>query len=156
MRLPSKIRFIFRKIKHFWQWAPIIWNDEDWDSGYLYEIMRFKIAKLRVDMEKDHKYQNTDKYIRNMKIAEELLRRQSNSDFYFDNEQAFKVHGLCTCGEVTFETEPSECGLLFKWKNPFCSWCRNKHILKLSSVKENEDFAYLWHLMNKDSRRWWN
>lgn len=38
-----KIRMFFRKVKNMFRWFPIIWKDEDWDSHYIFEILKFKL-----------------------------------------------------------------------------------------------------------------
>ena len=45
----------YRRIKRFIIWFPIIWKDEDWDSAYLLEIIRFKISRMRREIEKNIK-----------------------------------------------------------------------------------------------------
>lgn len=158
MQLHWRIRFVLRKIRHFWQWAPIIWRDEDWDSAYLFEIMRFKIAKLRVDMQKANRHTTMEHDIKQMKIAEELLRRHGFSEFYHDNNFNWNYQGLCTCVETTFKDcwELSDKPGYSQFVNPFCSWCKNRTVIKQSAKKEDEDFAILWEVMQKHSRRWWN
>jgi len=158
MRLHWRIRFVLRKIKHFWQWAPIVWNDEDWDASYLFEIMRFKIAKLRVDIVKADRHLSVERNVKQMKIAEELLARHAFNEFYHENRFNNDHQGLCTCVETSFEDcwVPSEMVGYSQWKNPFCSWCQNRTIIKKRQAKEDEDFDVLWEIMRKHSRRWWN
>jgi hypothetical protein len=38
-----KIKRVFRKVKNMFRWFPIIWKDEDWDSHYIFEILKFKL-----------------------------------------------------------------------------------------------------------------
>lgn len=32
-------------IQNLWKWFPVIWKDRDWDSMFIYEILKFKITK---------------------------------------------------------------------------------------------------------------
>jgi len=34
------------KIKRLLRWLPIIWNDQDWDYGFLYVILRHKLSMM--------------------------------------------------------------------------------------------------------------
>lgn len=34
---------IMRGIKNIWYWLPIIWKDRNWDSHYIFEIMKHKL-----------------------------------------------------------------------------------------------------------------
>ena len=38
-----RIRMFFRKVKNMFRWFPIIWKDEDWDSHFIFEILKFKL-----------------------------------------------------------------------------------------------------------------
>lgn len=38
-----KVRDIYRSIHNLIRWLPIIWKDRDWDSHYIYEILKFKL-----------------------------------------------------------------------------------------------------------------
>jgi hypothetical protein len=43
----DKIRYIHKEIltgiKNIWYWLPIIWKDRNWDSHYIFEIMKHKL-----------------------------------------------------------------------------------------------------------------
>lgn len=80
-------RTSYRRIKRLIDWFPVIWRDEDWDSAYLFEIMRFKISCIRKEIEKNQRHVGCERDIHNMKIAEELLRRNALSNFYWDLSQ---------------------------------------------------------------------
>lgn len=36
-------RDFIKGVKNLWRWFPTIWKDRDWDSYYIYEILRVKI-----------------------------------------------------------------------------------------------------------------
>ena len=38
-----KIKQFFRRIYNLYRWFPIIWNDQDWDTHYIWEILKFKL-----------------------------------------------------------------------------------------------------------------
>lgn len=38
-----RIRGIYRSIRNLIKWFPIIWKDRDWDSHYIFEILKFKL-----------------------------------------------------------------------------------------------------------------
>lgn len=158
--IPWKIRRLGRRIAKFWAWFPIIWRDEDWDSAYLFEIMRFKIARIRKELETNCRHIGVEKQIQHMKVVEELLNRHGFSDFYHDNRFDYDHQGLCTCkgktiDESCFEKIDSEIEA-YSWKSPFCRWCNNRIIIKRGVQKKEDDFAVLCELMRKHSRRWWD
>jgi hypothetical protein len=151
-----RCRCAWRRIKRFIVWFPIIWKDEDWEETYLFEIMRFKISRLRKNIEKEQHHIGWEKDVRNMKIAEELLSRHSFSDFYRENDDKNKIG--CTCKPYRFRDciKKLPGGQYSEWINPFCEWCRKKTQLRRKHKKEKEDFDYLWKLMHKESQKWWD
>jgi hypothetical protein len=38
-----KIKQFFKRIYNLYRWFPIIWNDQDWDDHYIFEILKFKL-----------------------------------------------------------------------------------------------------------------
>lgn len=42
-----------QRLKGLIAWLPVIWKDEDWDQVYLFEIMRFKICRMRQEIDKN-------------------------------------------------------------------------------------------------------
>ncbi len=146
-----RCRSMWRRVKRFIAWFPVIWNDEDWDHAYLYEIMRFKIYRLQLDMQRNSRHTTVDHDIHQMKIVQELLKRHALDDFYWENAEKNKE--LCTCKEEDHKNIINEDG---SWRNPFCDWCRLVSRMRLNDKKENEDFALIWKIMEKHSRCWWN
>lgn len=144
----SYLKHCRRFIKRLYAWIPILWKDEDWDSAYLYEIMAFKISRLRKDMEESARHLGYEKDVHNMKIAENLLQRQGLSDFYYDNDE--KNRQYCECPDDKFSFGNS----LFV--NHLCNWCSRKTQLSRQNKKEKEDYDFMWKHIGKHSKRWWN
>lgn len=146
--------YLFRngwnRLKRFIAWFPIIWRDEDWDSAYLYEIMRFKISRIRKELEAGARHVGYENDIRNMKIAEELLKRQSFSDFYHKND--YRNIEFCKCTDEMFSDWINSENIYI---SPFCEWCSGKYQIKRAITKEKEDYDFLWKHMRKESRKWW-
>ncbi len=38
-----KIKQFFKRIYNLYRWFPIIWNDQDWDDHFIFEILKFKL-----------------------------------------------------------------------------------------------------------------
>lgn len=38
--------YIFRGVKNWFRWAPVVWFDEDWDWGFLASIMEYKLRRM--------------------------------------------------------------------------------------------------------------
>lgn len=156
-----------RRIKRFIAWFPIIWKDEDWDSAYLFEIMRFKISRIRQELEQNKSHVGYEKHVQQMHVAEELLHRISFSDFYFDQSQMLEdieKAEKCTCPEKTYAIEPRQYDSLtgkpnlYRWIDLSCDYCKksSSRWKKNEDIKRKEDFEYLfWHL-KRYVKRWWD
>jgi hypothetical protein len=57
-----KIKEYIKKIKNLIRWAPIIWNDRDWDYYFIYEILKQKLINVEKFTRRDgvHFYNNRD------------------------------------------------------------------------------------------------
>jgi hypothetical protein len=89
-----------------------------------------------------------------MKVAEEILKRHALSSFYWDNRQIYKE--FCTCDSDRISSIKLEVDENHNWVNPFCDWCNSKVVMTKNHKKEEADFSYLWYIMHKHSRRWWD
>jgi hypothetical protein len=70
-----------RGIKNLFRWLPTIWKDRDWDSYYIYEIIRVKLehqAKYIGDRD-FHTRAKTD--VEKMRLVSKLIKLQQD-DFY--------------------------------------------------------------------------
>lgn len=146
-----------RRLKRLIAWFPVIWNDEDWDSAYLYEIMRFKISRIRKEMTKNKRHKSWDRDVKNMIVAEELLKRAGFSDFYWDNPKIYKPLCKCDFADTYLDEweEDEKDNRYKKWRNPFCEHCR-KYGFKKEDKKEKDDFNYCMDLIKNKSQRWWD
>lgn len=41
------LRKFGRFIKRLFRWLPVLWRQEEWDSGYIYDILDVKLKELR-------------------------------------------------------------------------------------------------------------
>ena len=75
-------RFILREIR----WIPVLWNQEDWDFEYMYDLLEVKMKELRRDMSKDywHDQKSVQRGIRQIDICLARLDRWRNWIKYYD------------------------------------------------------------------------
>ena len=43
-----------RFVKRLGRWIPVLWNQEDWDYEYIYDLLIMKMKELKEDMSKDY------------------------------------------------------------------------------------------------------
>lgn len=75
--LPGDILAFLRRL---WDWAPLLWHDEDWDYAYLLRIMRFKVLRMRKHMEKRAIIAHAEDHTAEMAIADVLFRNVVEED----------------------------------------------------------------------------
>lgn len=110
-------------------------------------------------MERAQRHFGYEKHVQQMKIAEELLRRFSG-DFHYINEWSIEDEekkDKCLCPDEThgWRTLPSGCA---QWIDEHCAFCKDKyaHWQQRRCDKFMSDWTYLWKLIEKDSRSWWD
>lgn len=75
-------RFVLREIR----WIPVLWNQEDWDSEYIYDLLEVKMKELRKDMSKDywHDQKSVQRGIRQIDICLKRLDMWRNWTNYYE------------------------------------------------------------------------
>ena len=74
-------RFLVRLVR----WLPVLWNQEDWDYAYVYDLLVVKMKELRKDMSKDywHDQKEVQRSIRQIDICLSRLDRYLNWTKYY-------------------------------------------------------------------------
>ena len=78
-----KMARAYRRILRFMEYAPIIWEDEDWDGAYTLSMLQYKIRRTRKFISKHGNAvkETRDRDVKNMHIAEEALERMLKDDY---------------------------------------------------------------------------
>lgn len=85
-------------IKNLWKWLPIIWKQRDWDSSYIFEIIKHKLLLQREEIVGANRHTTVWQTNRDITICLNLIERLQES--YYENEYQ-DYH------EQTFEFIPS-------------------------------------------------
>lgn len=70
-----------RGLKSIWYWLPIIWKDRNWDSHYIFEILKHKLKTQADYISKMDRHTRAQHDARNMRICTELIQKIQD-DFY--------------------------------------------------------------------------
>lgn len=83
-------RFILREIR----WIPVLWNQEEWDFEYMYDLLEMKMKELRKNMSKDiwHDQKVVQKSIKQIDICLARLDRWRNWGKYYYYPMCDIVH----------------------------------------------------------------
>jgi len=70
-----KLRDIYRSIRNVIRWLPIIWKDRDWDSYYIYEILKFKLQNQANYIGKQNRHTRSKREAEIMRTCVKLIQR---------------------------------------------------------------------------------
>ena len=76
-----RIRYFITGVKNIFRWAPTLYQDKDWDSWYIYNILQKKIEYQRKEIINANRHTDIDRDNRDMTIALNLLERVKD-DYY--------------------------------------------------------------------------
>lgn len=84
-KLNTNIYYIYRSIKNLIKWFSVIWNDRDWDHGYIEDMLLFKLNNMyKRFSDPDATYVNwesyyTSKALKALKLCIQILERRKNN-----------------------------------------------------------------------------
>ncbi len=76
------LRKFGRFIKRLFRWLPVLWRQEEWDYGYIYDILDVKLKELRNCIAKDDIHADAPTCLRQINICLKYLDRYRNADNY--------------------------------------------------------------------------
>ena len=130
-------RFILREIR----WAPVLWNQEEWDYAYAYDLIIMKMKELRKNMSKDywHDQKEVQRSIKQIDICLERFDRYINWPDHYD----YPMEDIYS--------EPTEDGC---YKMCYASEKNEKQRLGAIAFEE-KNFQKFWKDFIKWHRGWW-
>lgn len=146
-----KIERFFSRIQRFFDYAPLVWEDEDWDSAYLLIMMKYKIKRIRENIDRNQNHEGCEADVANMKEIEECLDRIIN-DNYLDKEWE-EFHNKYP---MKFEEDKDnpEWSRVVDQGEP-CNTIRKELVAKKSELWL-KDWNRIWDIMRDESRKWWD
>jgi len=77
---------IIQGMKNIIKWFPLIWKDREFDHGYLYNIMYFKLDNMQKFFESGNTYAcGAEEHAEEIKICKELLKRIMDETVWDEN-----------------------------------------------------------------------
>src|SRR3990167_6256045 len=70
---PIWIKRILEGIQNIFRWAPTIYKDKNWDSHYIFEIIKFKLLQQRNHLVKDNRHEGISTLNRDITICLKLI-----------------------------------------------------------------------------------
>lgn len=106
------LRKVGRFILRLFRWLPVLWNQEDWDYEYIYDLLEMKMKELRKDMSKDtwHEQKGVQKRIKQIGICLKRLDMWRNWPEYYNYPTDDIVHTPTKdgCYRLDYTSEENE------------------------------------------------
>lgn len=158
-----RIRRFFRKIKDIFEWIPVIWKDEEWDDSYIYDILLYKIKRVRRHHEKRMFFVGVEKEIQNMKDCEYILQRLVDDDYSFNywDDRLNKKYGE---SEVSFDKVDGSKYYTLNIDRPRVMTDQDKkdefkmirRRMDLEKYLKDQDKYFLYKSMKRHWDSWWD
>jgi len=68
-------------VKNLWYWFPIIWKDRDWDSHYIFEIMKHKLSAQANYIGTNDRHTRAQQDARRMRLCIKLMSKVQEEDY---------------------------------------------------------------------------
>lgn len=84
-----RIRRFFKRIKNIIRWFPIIWEDQDWDDHYIWEILKFKLKNQAEYIGKHDRHMSAKRDAEIMMLCVRLIEKVQK-EYYADEYQSYQ------------------------------------------------------------------
>ena len=79
-----KTRRIIRRTKNVLRWLPIIWEDEQWDHYYIFEILKHKLIIMSNAIRENGNHTLAEYDADRMMLAVRLIEKVQNEDYLIE------------------------------------------------------------------------
>lgn len=144
--MTSILRFFYR-LRHFLEvlrdYLPILWNDFDWDWGFLFRLVEKKLERMEKHFREDKICLSSNKDARNMRICKNLLRRLREEEYI--QEEVHKIFS-----EHRKHEHKNHLKTLSKKDND-----ELKVLLQREEYLRKQDIELFCAILKKHYRSWW-
>ena len=144
-----RIRRIYHKIKYILRWLPIIWRDEQWDGMFVFQLLDFKFKLMEEHFNSDRAISaDAKKCARELYICRLLCKRLYLQEY---DEMLNLVH-------LTIDFDDFIKRLNSGQKTITCNrlgW-GGKRWMKYEDYMVTQDVEFLFKIMKKHIRCWWD
>lgn len=106
------LKKIWRFILRLFRWLPLLWNQEEWDYEYVYDLIEMKMKELRKEMSKDfwHDQKVVQKSIKQINICLAHLDRWRNwtNYYYYPMDDVYHESTENGCYQMKYSSEVKE------------------------------------------------
>jgi len=166
----TKLKTLYYNLKYGIQnlfvYFPIIFKTREWDFVFIYELIQFKLNRVRKHLEEHNLFEGVEKVCQQIRICENLIQRLLDNDY---NQYLHKKHEE-RFGKFNFESifwnKDNNGEDLFELKSKY-SKCKTDEEVELadnekSKIYELDRIAYekdrklLFKMLEKYIEGWWD
>ena len=166
-------------IRNLWKWFPTIWKDRDWDSNFIYEILRVKLENQAYYIGTKDRHMSAARDAERMLLCSRLIKIQQDELYkteyldYLKEDHEFiptdETKKWFTMQSTTIEDNLDEYFALYpkQYKrvmqgkiNYFKRTLedKNRHIIAIEIGLDNQERSrkLLFKIMNDHLEEWWD
>ena len=143
------VRLFFRKLFKVCAYVPVLWNNEDFDHGYILKLLRYKIKRTRNHIAKHQLHTEWQRDVWNMNYALLLLDRVMADDYFIDEH-----HAHWEKWPMKFEVD--EQGRHFSPSMSDAERADWEPLHQKTVQAEQDDWHNLWKFLDEHLKEWWD
>jgi hypothetical protein len=170
---PIWIKQIFDGISSIWKWIPVIYKDRNWDSHYIFEILKFKLIQQRKKLVEDNRHMGVESLNRDITLCLNLIERVQEDYYdleYMDYHKSDYNWNTCENNPEYSELEivhvSDNFDVFFKkykcsvkkvlMQDRSLSSNKNKLAMKLAHYNQKRCQDLLFKVLNERINNWWD
>jgi len=148
--------------KNIIKWSPILWNDQDYDNAFIFDVLIFKIRATAKCIEKNKAHMGWKREVEKMRLCVKLLERISNEYYEMEHltyvDTKFSVNEKRILQIETLRDDSNEYLQLYPHdlKSIPTEGSTAYRALRLGIYRHNKAKRILFKLLDENIERWWD
>jgi hypothetical protein len=164
-----KVKQFFKRIYNLYRWLPIIWNDQDWDDHYIFEILKFKLKNQAEYIGYHDRHMSAKRDAEIMMLCVRLMDKVQHEYYgreyqgYYKSDMRF-IPSESYPGSYEMEVEILEENFDDYFKKypliyrmvPNLQAPKEEIAYHIAKINEERAHKLLFKLLEQNIRRWWD
>jgi hypothetical protein len=164
-----KVKQFFKRIYNLYRWFPIIWNDQDWDDHYIFEILKFKLKNQAEYIGYHDRHMSAKRDAEIMMLCVRLMDKVQHEYYgreyqdYYKSDMRF-IPSESHPGSYEMEVEILEENFDDYFKKypltyrmvPNLQAPKEEIAYHIAKINEERAHKLLFKLLEQNIRRWWD
>jgi hypothetical protein len=164
-----KVKQFFKRIYNLYRWFPIIWNDQDWDDHYIFEILKFKLKNQAEYIGYHDRHMSAKRDAEIMMLCVRLMDKVQHEYYgreyqdYYKSDMRF-IPSESHPGSYEMEVEILEENFDDYFKKypliyrmvPDLNADKENIAYHIAKINEERAHKLLFKILEQNIRRWWD